>query len=433
MAGQNSNRWREYCNPLRGLTMQRLMSLIEAVERGEYADLQWLYHYMERSDPVIYSVLQRRRAALLDCDWDVRIAAPAAMLGNRESGIGSRGSGGEDFNAETQSRRGEDFNAETQSRRGEENAQRSTLNFERSTEGWDPVLAEEQAACLREAYDKLENFREAVGFLASGVFRGYAHLEKHFGDGGIVTRLEPVEQWFWVRDGMFGDWEYNRDAISGRRRGEAIERDDFVIFESVPLDRMLALLYLRRTISQRDWDSFLAVYGIPSLFLVGPANLTPEKASEYQAIAEAVLSDGRGYLPNGSDVKYVDGGRGKPPFREHLDYLDRQVTMVGTGGLLTMLAEPGSGTLAGGAHSEAFRQVARGDTAVLSEALQRDFDLPLLTAVFGDVPPLAYFEFSLPSEGNPSKVVDDTVKLAGAGYAVRPEEVSEKTGYQIET
>jgi phage gp29-like protein len=385
------------------------MSLIEAGERGVYADLQWFYHYMEQSDPMIYSVLQRRRAALLDCDWDIRLAAPVG----ESSGFGVQGSVGE-----TRICMGED--------------QLQTAHCPLPTGKWDPVLAEEQAACLREAYDKIENFREAVGFLASGVFRGYAHLEKHFGDGGMVTRLEPVEQWFWVRDGMFGDWEYNRDAISGRRRGEAIERDDFVIFESVPLDRMLALLYLRRTISQRDWDSFLDVYGIPSLFLVGPANLTPEKAAEYQAIAEAVLSDGRGYLPNGSDVKYADGGKGKPPFREHLDYLDRQVTMVGTGGLLTMLTEAGSGTLAGGAHSEAFRQVARGDTAVLSEALQRDFDLPLLAAVFGDVPPLAYFEFSLPAEGNPSKVVDDTVKLAGAGYAVQPEEVSEKTGYQLE-
>lgn len=417
MSIQKSNRWREYCNPLRGLTTQRLMSLIEAGERGVYADLQWFYHYMEQSDPMIYSVLQRRRAALLDCDWDIRLAAPVG----EGSGFGVQGSGGE-ARAEALRRGGEG------GQRSTHNAQLSTLNGE-----WDPVLAEEQAACLREAYDKIENFREAVGFLASGVFRGYAHLEKHFGDGGMVTRLEPVEQWFWVRDGMFGEWEYNRDAISGRRRGEAIERDDFVIFESVPLDRMLALLYLRRTISQRDWDSFLAVYGIPSLFLVGPAKLTPEKATEYQAIAEAVLSDGRGYLPNGSDVKYADGGKGKPPFREQLDYLDRQVTMVGTGGLLTMLTEAGSGTLAGGAHSEAFRQVARGDTAVLSEALQRDFDLPLLAAVFGDVPPLAYFEFSLPAEGNPSKVVDDAVKLAGAGYPVQAEEVSEKTGYQIET
>ena len=45
---------------------------------------------------------------------------------------------------------------------------------------------------------------------------------------------------------------------------------------------------------------------------------------------------------------YLNTYGGKPPFREHLDYLDRQITMVGTGGLLTMLAEPGSGTLAGG-------------------------------------------------------------------------------------
>ena len=62
-------------------------------------------------------------------------------------------------------------------------------------------------------------------------------------------------------------------TISGRQRGEPIERDNFVIFESVPLDRMLALLYLRRTLSQRDWDSYLDVYGIPSLFMVGTGGL----------------------------------------------------------------------------------------------------------------------------------------------------------------
>ena len=42
-----------------------------------------------------------------------------------------------------------------------------------------------------------------MGFLWSGFFRGFSHLEKHFGDDGLVERLEPVEQWFWVRDGMF--------------------------------------------------------------------------------------------------------------------------------------------------------------------------------------------------------------------------------------
>ena len=62
---------------------------------------------------------------------------------------------------------------------------------------------------MRETYDWIENFRDALAFLFSRFFRGYAHLEKHFGDGGEIERLEPVEQRFWVRDGMFGDWEYN--------------------------------------------------------------------------------------------------------------------------------------------------------------------------------------------------------------------------------
>jgi hypothetical protein len=72
---QKSNRWREFYNPLRGLSLPKLVSLMESGERGQYADLQWLYYYMERSDPMIFSVLQRRRAALLDSDWDIRQVA----------------------------------------------------------------------------------------------------------------------------------------------------------------------------------------------------------------------------------------------------------------------------------------------------------------------------------------------------------------------
>ncbi len=41
---QKSNRWREFYNPLRGLNLPRLVSILEAGERGQYADLQWLYY-----------------------------------------------------------------------------------------------------------------------------------------------------------------------------------------------------------------------------------------------------------------------------------------------------------------------------------------------------------------------------------------------------
>ena len=369
------HKWRDQYNPLRGLSLPKLVSLLEAGERGAYADLQWFYHYMERSDAMIHAVIQRRRAALLACDWDIRVSAD---------------------------------------------------------EDADKGLAAEQSAFLREAYDRVENFRDAVSFIFSGFFRGYAHLEKYISPSGMVTRLEPVEQWFWVRDGLFGSWEYNQDAKSGVGRGESVDFQNFLIFESVPLNRMLAVLYLRKNLSQKDWDSFLEVYGIPSIFLVGPPNTPETKEAEYHAVAQEIMSNGRGYLPHGSDVKFVNGGGNKPPFLEHIDYIDRQITLAATGGLLTMLAESGSGTLAGNAHADTFLQIARSDAALLSGLFQEQFDTPLLREYFPDQPILAYFEFAPPAADEVSRVVKDAVELAKAGVRVDSRELEEKTGYKLE-
>ena len=385
------HKWRDQYNPLRGLSLPKLMSLLEAGERGAYADLQWFYHYMERSDAMIHAVIQRRRAALLACDWDIRLCPPEA---------------------------------------GEARIQKSESRIQKKT--GDQILAEEQAAFLREAYDRVENFRDAVSFLFSGFFRGFAHLEKNFESAGMVTRLEPVEQWFWVRDGLFGSWEYNQNAMSGVGRGVPVDYENFLVFETMPLNRILASLYFRKNLNQKDWDSFLEVYGIPSIFLIGPPNTPETKEAEYHKVAQEIMSDGRGYLPYGSDVKYVNGGGNKPPYLEHIDYIDRQITLTATGGLLTMLAEAGSGTLAGNAHADTFLQIARSDAALLSGLFQEQFDTPLLREYCPGQPILAYFEFAPPAADEVSRVVKDAVELAKAGFRMDVEELSEKTGYRLE-
>jgi phage gp29-like protein len=197
------------------------------------------------------------------------------------------------------------------------------------------------------------------------------------------------------------------------------------------LNRMLSVLYFRRNLGETDWDGHLDVFGIPATFLIGPPNTPEAKEDDYQRIADELISNGRGYLPNGSDLKFVTGGGGKPPFKDRLEYLDRQIAMVGTGGHLTMLAESGSGTLAGNAHMEAFRQIARADAAAVSEVMQRDLDRLVLEAAFPGWPALAYFEFAPAIGEEPSRVIADAAALAAAGYAMDAEELSEKTGYKI--
>jgi hypothetical protein len=97
-----------------------------------------------------------------------------------------------------------------------------------------------------------------------------------------------------------------------------------------------------------------------------------------------------------------------------------------------MLAESGSGTLAGGAHKDTFDELAKGHAQRISEAFQRNFDRPLLAAEFPGQPVLAYFELCANEETNVGEVVKDVAALATAGYAVKPEQVEEKTGYEVE-
>lgn len=52
----------------------------------------------------------------------------------------------------------------------------------------------------------------------------------------------------------------------------------------------------------------------------------------------------------------------------------------------------GGDTLAGSAHQEAFNQVTKADSVMVSESLRRDFDKPLLDAVFPGWPVEAGFE-----------------------------------------
>jgi phage gp29-like protein len=319
--------------------MERIVRMIEEGERGAMSDVQWFYQSMERADSMIATVIARRKAALMAAEWNVRVEEDAS----------------------------------------------------------DPELARAQADFLISEYDRITNLREAVSFLSTASFRGYAHLEKHFDKNGAVIKLEQVEQWFWCRKGMFGEWMYNVGAKSGAVDGQKAKRENFILLESMcALDRMLAIYYFRRNLALKDWDGYLEIYGIPSIFFVGPPGTTPDKEKLYAQIAEELCSAGRGYLPNGTTVTHVNGGgAGKAPFSEHLSYLDKQIALLGTGGTLTMIAESGTGTLAGGAQQDAFNQIAQSDASAISEAFQRDFDAPLLAEAFPGAPVLAYFEIGI--------------------------------------
>lgn len=378
---QLSTNWRAQFNPLRGLTIAQLVTMLEAAERGNYARLQWLYRFVEKRNPTLRAVLQRRQAALTRLDWDIRL----------------RGTGPAAVNSRT--------------------------------------LGARQAAALREAYECIGNLREAVTFLALADFRGYAHLERHFDARGRTVALQPVPQWFWARLGPDAPWQYNAEARPGLPMpgDPVLDPNRFIYRENdSPVDEIAVIAHVRQSLSQKDWDGFVETYGLPPLFLELPPDIPAEREAEYQAQAEAIIGDARGTVPHGTQIHTVDSGaRGQNPFAEHLRYQDELIVLAATGGKLTALTDPGTGTLAGGAHQQAFDDIAEAEAAVISEIFQQQFDGPLLEKLFPGQPKLAYFELAVTRSLDPADAINQALTLARAGYEIDPAELSEKTGYRL--
>jgi len=377
---QLSTNWRAQFNPLRGLTIAQLVAMLEAGERGNYARLQWLYRFVEKRNPTLRAVLQRRQASMTRLDWDIRVR-------DVSNGASPRS------------------------------------------------LAARQAAVLREAYERIENLREAVTFLALAEFRGYAHLERHFDAQHRTVKLQPVPQWFWARLGPDAPWQYNAMARPGLPMpgDPVLDPARFLYRENdSPIDEIAVIAHVRQSLSQKDWDGFVEVYGLPPLFLELPPDIPAEREAEFQAQAEAIIGDARGTVPHGTQIHTVDtGARGQNPFAEHLQYQDEMIVLAATGGKLTTLTESGSGTLAGGAHQRAFDDITEAEAVIISEIFQRQFDAPLLGTMFPGQPQLAYFELAVTRELDPADVINQALILAKAGYEIDPAELSEKTGYKL--
>lgn len=371
------NRWREQYNPLRGLTLARAVWLCEAAQRGDLADYQWACFFVEQTDPDLFALLEMRLGRILEMDYTF---APE--------------------------------------------------------KGADEALVAAQTLHLTEKFALIDNLAEAIEHLALTPFRGYAHCEKWFNEGGDLVHLEPVDQWNVSRDGLFGAFRYNPEAqpVSYAALGPAADMppEQFVCMRVVrTINRIALFKFIRANLSEKDWDAFVEIFGFLGGVVIGPPNVDPAKAAEFAASAEAVAEGGSGFLPNGSQYLVNPTAKGAHPFKERLNHLSEKLVLVGTGGKLTMLTEAGSGTLAGGAHAAVFDQIAKGQAAKISECLQCQIVEAMIEAAFPGQKCVVYFKLAANAETNTGAAVKEVLDLSSAGFLCDPAEVTERTGWKV--
>lgn len=371
--------WRDGYNPKRNLDVEDAIRLCENYSRGRFSELMWLfgapYMGIEQTNPTYMTILLRRRAALKRMENDVRIHKKWAK----------------------------------------------------------DAQALEQKACLDEAYERIDNLKEAIAHLQLANFRGFAHL-------AVMPReLMVVHQWNVARDGSRGAWRYNPEArdvaFESLDASMDMTAEEYIIHQvELPVGRIALLNDLANSLADKDWNAFIDIYGIPAWLLIGPPNLADDKRAAFEEAAEKIAEGGSGYLPHGSEAKCADSPRGINPFESRMRYLNEMLVMAGTGGLLTMLSMSGSGTLAGNAHQEAFDSLAAGDAADVTEVLNRQYDRRVLLANRLLKPgenAKAGFVLDAKQETDVGAAVDQIQKLGSIGYVVKPEQVTEITGYEV--
>ena len=120
-------------------------------------------------------------------------------------------------------------------------------------------------------------------------------------------------------------------------------------------------------------------------------------------------------------------------FAPRLKRLDESLILAGTGGKLTMLAERGSGILAGKVHDRTFDDIADRRARGISECFQQSFDAEILDEAHPGEPHLVYFHFGSDHSEDLKTLCDNVLALSQAGIQTDPAWLAEKTGYQLST
>lgn len=367
------NAWLERTNPLAGLSVRRAQSLYDAARAWGSPRLQYTYDEIELTDPVLLTCTERRASAIASMGWKFKAQAAA-----------------------------------------------------------DPVLAKEQRDALQTFANGIMNLTEALEHLDLAFFRGFAHVQPIW-DGEKVQTVVLLKSWNFLRT-QDGTWWWNPECRETPFGLEPIgpEARLVTVTRRRAIDYPALAIHIRHALGERDWGRFLERYGIPPADITMAPNATEADRPKYENTADAA-KDGRNIvLPNGATVSRAGETRGTNPFLDFCQYQAKQILILATGGTLATLAEGDTGTLAGNAQENVWKQIVARDGGVISDALNRSLFRPFLAMKFPNRPPCVDFELGEDRTPTAEEAFEHGAKAKSAGYVIAQKELEEATGYTLE-
>lgn len=320
--------WIERTNPLRGLSIREAQMIFDAARGGDTQRLHWIFQEVERANATLMTCVERRTSALAMLPWSATVRANA-----------------------------------------------------------DETLADEQKDAIERLISGIDNFDEAVEHLDLAFFRGFAYAQPLIEPDGTVRHVELIPSWtFLSKDGRL---YYNPacDGFSSTAEEVTAEAGLVGIRRTRAVDYPALAVHIREAVGERDWGRFLERIALPKPAVTMAPAATEDDKALYVEAAERVEDGLVSVWPNGAALTdFMGGSRGQDPFSAFVRHQEERIVRMATGGTLGSIAEAGSGTLAGGAQADVWREIVGRDAVIVGAAIMRSLVRPYLERAFPGVP-----------------------------------------------
>jgi len=349
--------------PSAGLTPSRLLAILKDADDGWLSAPMQLFEEMEEKDAHLYAVANTRRLALTGLGWQVISAADVV-------------------------------------------------------EGIDRGPADEAAAYCREVLFSLDSLDDALQHLSLAIGRNIALAEIIWDVAGGELRpvdLVPVDFTRIVFDEMDNPKILTQDEP---RDGIKLPPNKFIVHtpHSVSghpqrggLLRVTAMVYLAKNLALKDWMIFAEVFGMPVRIARYEPSATAEEKRELLTMLESLGSNAAGIFSRAIELQVIEAGRGSPgpPYRQLVDFLNREMSKAWLGQTLTTETSGQGGSFAASRVHDIVRQdVLADDIRKECQTIRRGLLGPLARLRFGPDVPVPYFRRKLKQSGDTSQLAE---------------------------
>ena len=360
-------------HPSRGLTPTKLASILQQAEQGDLTAQHELFADMEEKDGHLFSVMDQRRSAVKQLDWDV-VAVEGASAAEKA-----------------------------------------------------------QAEWVKATLKGMDDFEDVLFDMTDAIGHGFAALELTWGrvDGvQMPVKVEHKPQgWFKLALNP----EISRNELRLRDNsadGEALWPFGWILHQHRArsgyisrsgLFRVMAWPFLFKNYAVRDLAEFLEIYGLPlRLGTYNPSATKEDKATLLKAVVN-IGHDAAAIIPQGMMIDFKEAAKGdNKSFDAMISLMERVQSKVALGGTLTS-GEGEHGTQAlGQVHQDIAQHLRDSDAKQLANTLTRQLVYPLLALNkgLGDLRRCPRLVFDTQEPEDLQLMSDAVPKLVGVGMRI---------------